>query len=180
MGILTSLLLIPTRSDRPALEKLNSILRQRSESILLYMFYGNQFRSNKSNVGPISHRHCIRGLLAKKIVLLTTHNSRYFHEADEIIYLRGGKMEELKVDALQSEMLLLESARYDENMSEDSDDECYQDNEDNDKRTINEDDEERGIGRVAFKVYKDYFSYGARPVVSFIVALVFFSGQGRQ
>ena len=89
-------------------------------------------------------------------------------------------MEELKVDVLQSEMLLLESARHDENMSEDSDDECYQDNEENNKRTIKQDDEERGIGRVAFKVYKEYFSYGARPVVCFIVALVFFSGQGRQ
>ena len=127
----------------------------------------------------ISYRYCIRGLLAKKIVLLTTHNSRYFHEADEIIYLRGGKIEELKIDVLQSEMLLLESASHDENMSEDSDDECYEDNEEDNKRTINQDEEERGIGRVAFKVYKEYLTYGAWAIVCIIVALVYCSGQGR-
>ena len=75
-------------------------------------------------------------------------------------------------------MLLLESARHDENMSEDSDDECYQDNEENNKRTIKQDDEQRGIGRVAFKVYKEYFTYGAWATVCFIVALVYFSGEG--
>ena len=85
-------------------------------------------------------------------------------------------MEELKVDALQSEMLLLESEGHDENMSEDSDDEGYQDNN---KRTINQVDEERGIGRVAFKVYKEYFTYGAWAIVCFIIALVYLSGQGR-
>ena len=88
-------------------------------------------------------------------------------------------MEELKVDALQSEMLPLESASHDEKMSEDSDDEFYQDNEENNKRTIKQDDEERGIGRVAFKVYKEYFTYGAWAVVCFMVVLVYCSGQGR-
>ena len=88
-------------------------------------------------------------------------------------------MEGLKVDALQSEMLLLESDGHDENMSEDSDDECYEDNEENNKRTINQDDEERGIGRVAFKVYKEYFTYGAWAIVCVIVAFVYFSGQGK-
>ena len=118
--------------------------------------------------------------MANKIVLLTTHNSRYFHEADEIIYLSGGKIEELKVDVLKSEMLPLESARHDEKISEDSDDEGYQDTEENNKRAINQDDEERGIGRVAFKVYKEYFTYGAWAIVCFIVALVYCSGQGRR
>ena len=148
--------------------------------MLLQMFNSTQFHSNNPNVAPISYRHCIRGFLANKIVLLTTHNSRYFHEADEIIYLRGGKMEEPKVDALQSEMLLPKSASHDENMSEDSDDECYQDNEENNNEAIKQDDEERGTGRVPFKVYKEYFTYGAWSIVCFVVTFVYFSGQGRK
>ena len=87
-------------------------------------------------------------------------------------------MEELKIDGLQSEMLPLENASHDEKMSEDSDDECYQDNEENNKRTIDQGDEERGTGRVAFKVYKEYFTYGAWAIVCLIFALVYCSGQG--
>ena len=76
-------------------------------------------------------------------------------------------------------MLNLESVKHDEDMSKDSDDECHDNNEVNNKRTINQDDEERGIGRVAFKVYKEYLTYGAWSMVCIIVALVYLSGEGR-
>ena len=48
-----------------------------------------------------------------------------------------------------------------------------------DKKTTVPDDEERGFGRVSMKVYKDYLLYGAWPSLTFIVVLVFFTGQGR-
>ena len=75
-------------------------------------------------------------------------------------------------------MLLQESVSHDEDMSKDSDDEYYDNYEENNKRTINQDDEERGIGRVAFKVYKEYFTYGAWATVCFVVAMVYLSGEG--
>ena len=40
-------------------------------------------------------------------------------------------------------------------------------------------EEERETGKVAFKVYKEYFLYGASAIVLFIIALAFFSGQGK-
>ena len=128
----------------------------------------------------VCYRYCIKGLLSGKIVLLTTHNTRYFQEADQIVYLREGKHEELKFDAPQREMLVKESVEHDKEMSEDNKDECHEDNERNDKKSINQDVEERGIGRVTFKVYKEYFAYGAYAIVCFIVALVYFSGQGKK
>ena len=75
-------------------------------------------------------------------------------------------------------MLLQESVRHDEDMSKDSDNECYDNNEENNEKTINQDDEERGIGRVALNVYIEYFTYGAWGVVCFIVAMVYLSGEG--
>ena len=63
-------------------------------------------------------------------------------------------------------------------MSKDSDDECYDNDEESNKRTINQDDEERRTGRVAFNVYKEYFTYGAWAIVCFIVAMVYLSGEG--
>ena len=76
-------------------------------------------------------------------------------------------------------MLLLENVRHDEDMSKDSDDECYDNNEEINKKTINKDDEQRGLGRVAFKIYKEYLTYGAWAIVCFIVAMVYLSGEGR-
>lgn len=40
--------------------------------------------------------------------------------------------------------------------------------------------EKHEIGRVAFKVYKEYLLYGASAIVLFIFILVFFSGQGKE
>ena len=128
----------------------------------------------------VCYRYCIKGLLSDKIVLLTTHNTRYFQEADQIVYLKEGKHEESKFDAPQGEMLLKESIEHEEEMSEDNKDECHEDNKRNDKKSINQDVEERGIGRVTFKVYREYFAYGAYTIVCFIVALVYFSGQGKK
>ncbi|CAB4039916.1 multidrug resistance-associated 4-like, partial [Paramuricea clavata] len=39
------------------------------------------------NVAENVFRNCIRGLLSSKIVLLTTHDTRYYQEADHIIHL---------------------------------------------------------------------------------------------
>jgi hypothetical protein len=46
--------------------------------------------------------------------------------------------------------------------------------------TLNLEEEERETGRVAFKVYKEYFLYGASAIVWFIIASLFFSGQGKE
>ena len=75
-------------------------------------------------------------------------------------------------------MLLQESVRDDEDKSKDSDDECYDNDEENNKRTINQDDEERRTGRVVLNVYKEYFAYGAWAIVCIIVAMVYLSGEG--
>ena len=119
-------------------------------------------------------RNCIKGLLAGKIVLLSTHNSRYFKEADQIVHLRGGKIKEFKADS--SDLMLLEkSTTQDKTL----DNKYREYNKENDKNTTVQEDEERGFGRVAMKVYKEYLLYGTWPSVTFIVVLMFFTGQGK-
>ena len=46
--------------------------------------------------------------------------------------------------------------------------------------TLKHEWEERKTGRVGFKVYNEYFSYGGWAFVLFVIGLVFFSGQGKE
>ena len=111
-------------------------------------------------------------------MLLTTHNTRYFQEADQIHHLKDGKIIELKVDDTQTG--LQELVRRNEKISKDNEDECNEYKKENDNQTMKQVDEEREGGRVAFKVYKEYCLYGSCAVVCFIVALVYVSGQGKK
>ena len=72
-------------------------------------------------------------------------------------------------------MLLEKSTTQDKTL----DNEYREYNKENDKNTTVQDDEERGFGRVAMKVYKEYLLYGAWPSVTFIAVLMFFTGQGK-
>jgi hypothetical protein len=108
---------------------------------------------------------------------LTTHDTRYYHEADHIVHLKGGKIEELK-----AELTLAEPELDQQNATPDGGDhDVWGDpSGPGEAETLNLEEEERETGRVALKVYMEYFLYGASAIVWFIIALLFFSGQGKE
>ena len=112
---------------------------------------------------------------------MTTHHPRYRKEADKIIYLKDGKIEEFK-DELPLAESELENATPDGKTAGDVG--VWRDPRELDESLTSGDvllqqEEDRETGRVAFKVYKEYFLYGASAIVLFVIALVFFSGQGK-
>ena len=128
----------------------------------------------------ISFRHCFRGLLSDKIILLTTSNTRYYQEADRIIHLKDGKIRELKAGVQLAELCGPENDTTTEEKKS-ADDEMPYDPDNLDIGVpLKQEREKREVGRVAFKVYKEYFSYGASAIVWFFLVLVLFSGQGKK
>ncbi|XP_028391901.1 multidrug resistance-associated protein 4-like [Dendronephthya gigantea] len=121
-------------------------------------------------------RHCIRGLLANRIVLLTTHDTKYYHQADRIVYIRNGKVEELTPQTYapspDSKMKKLNEEHDEKTVT------LRGSGEHGGAQTLQPEEEERETGRVAFNVYKEYSLFGASASVLVVIALVFFSGQG--
>ena len=111
---------------------------------------------------------------------MTTDQPRYRQEAGHIINLIDEKIEELKdeLPSAASENTApggksAEGTDVWRNPSETEDSTASGD-------VLRQEEEERETGRVAFKVYKEYFLYGASATVLFIIAMVFFSGQGKR
>ena len=111
--------------------------------------------------------------MANKIVLLTSHDTRYYREADRIIHLKDGKIED--EHSLVERELEEKSATRETKTAKD----VWCDPGKHEKATsLKQEEEDREHGRVAFKVYKEYFLYGASAIVLFIISIVFLSGQG--
>jgi hypothetical protein len=111
---------------------------------------------------------------------LTTHDTRYYQEADQIIHLAGGKIEEFKTGLSLAEFDLLQRNRVPDGKKAGVQDVWCFSNEEEGMETLKLEKEERETGRVAFKVYKEYFLYGVSAILLFIVFLVFYSGQGKK
>ena len=118
--------------------------------------------------------------MSDKIILLTTSNNRYYHEAEHIIHLKDGKIRKVQADLSLAELEKIQKdTRPGEKKS--ADQEILHDpNELASGQSLKQERENREIGRVSSKVYKDYFLYGASAIVLFLFILVFFSGQGKK
>ena len=111
---------------------------------------------------------------------MTTPNTRYYQEADHIIHLEDGKITELKDDLPLAEFEGLQKDTT-QGEKESADHETSHDqNEISSGQSLKLQKEKREFGRVAFKVYKEYFLYGASIIVLFFFVLVFISGQGKK
>ncbi|XP_028408178.1 multidrug resistance-associated protein 4-like isoform X2 [Dendronephthya gigantea] len=119
-------------------------------------------------------RYCIRGVLANRIILLTSNGTKYYNEADHIVHLKGGKIEGQKNDMKFPDFdLKNKSEKQHEKMA------AWNDfDEQKEMRPLKVEEEWRERGRVSFNVYKEYFLFGASALVLFIIAVVFLSGQG--
>ena len=114
---------------------------------------------------------------------MTTHASKYYRDADHIVHLNGGIItRQGDFQDLKAELSLAESdwdqkrALRDGKAEEVWHDPCKPGG----GETLEEQVEERKVGRVSFSVYKEYFSYGASALALCIIALVLFSGQGKE
>ena len=108
------------------------------------------------------------------------HNARYYDEADHIIHLKGGIVEQH-----QSEPATMQPELDQRNTRLDGDkavsQEVWRDpNKTRQTGPLKHEGEERKIGRVKFKVYKEHFLHGGWAFVLFVVGLLFFSGQGKE
>ena len=45
--------------------------------------------------------------------------------------------------------------------------------------SLEEEIEERKVGKVSWRVYQEYFRYGATPLFLFLVPVIFYSGEGK-
>ena len=116
---------------------------------------------------------------------MTTHASKYYRNADHIVHLNGGiitrqgDFQELKAELSLAESDLTHQQRAlpdGKNAEEVWHDSCKPGG----GETLEEQVEERKVGRVSFSVYREYFSYGASALALCIIALVFLSGQGKE
>ena len=145
------------------------------------IFFGKWNFSNRKSAHiiyqlSISYRHCIQELLANKIILLTTHDTKYYHEADHIVHLRDGKIEVLETYTTFSDSNLGKGSEKNKKKIEALGDSGERER----AQTLKPQEEGHEIGRVAFNVYKEYFLFGGSALVLIVIALVFFSGQGKK
>ena len=133
-------------------------------------------------------KYCLRSLLADRIVLLTTTTSSYLKEADYIVKLKNGVIvAKGNFDSVKHAFTDIEFGDDQRNVtSADSHLESFHGNpaeevEQSERmsESYKEAEEDRETGNVSFKVYVDYFLNGAPGFVLFLVAFVFFSGQGK-
>ena len=131
--------------------------------------------------------HCLRGLLVDRIVLLSTHTTRFRKEADYIVKLkRGVVVSQGTFESMKDKLIGMGSEEdYHSLTFEEENSEM----DESLRREIKENEptdalfclakEDRETGNVSFKVYLKYFTYGASIAVLLFVALVLWSGQGK-
>ena len=119
-------------------------------------------------------------MLSDKIILLTTPNNRYFHEADLIIHLKDGKIREITADLSLAELEKIEKYTQAEEQKSEHHETVNDPNGLTSGEPLKQESEKREVGRLAFRVYKEYLLYGASAIVLSVFILVFFSGQGKK
>ena len=131
---------------------------------------------------------CLRGLLVDRIVLLSTHTTHFMKEADYVVKLkRGVIVSQGKFESMKDELTGMGSEEDHHSLT------FAEENAVMDKSQMKKEMEEneptgalfcqvkedRVTGNVSFKVYGEYFTYGASVAVLLFVALVLLSGQGK-
>ena len=139
-----------------------------------------------ANVANNIFRKCLRGLLANRIIILTTHHFRYLDETDWIVRLEHGVvMAQGDYTTMRNEV---HGLKYAEENAEASSTEGSKSKFINFVEKTGEDEplgealreekEDRETGSVQFKVYWEYLKHGLPGAVLLSIAVVFCLGQG--
>ena len=144
-----------------------------------------------AKVGKLIFEKCVRGLLADRIVLLTTSTSCYLSEADYIVNLKRG------VIVAQGNFELMgkefSNAKFDgdhDDVVSDFDNVGYSeidhhysldkiDQSEATEEMLQEAKEDREVGNLSLKVYWKYFVNGTSTFMLLLMVLFFVSGQGK-
>lgn len=125
-------------------------------------------------VGDQIFEKCICGLLSEKIRVLVSHHSRHLQEADQIVILDNGRVQE-KIAPHQRRR-----SKGDGVLMNDSIDKHLVDRHPlvrqssaDEPKGLEIPDEDRVIGNVSFRLYWDYFTSGIHPA-SVVALIVFF------
>ena len=141
-----------------------------------------------ANVAELVFNECLRGLLADRIVLLTTRTTDYLREADYIVKLKRGVivaqgnfelMQEEFSDAKPREnhrnvVSAVGHLKIDRHNSLDK----MEQNETTGE-VLREAEEDREVGNISMKIYWEYFVSGISIFILLFMVLVFISGQGK-
>ena len=138
-------------------------------------------------------KKCLRGLLADRIVLLTTRAGRYLREANYIVKLkRGVVVAQGNFELMEKELsdVILDGDQLQDAVISDHHDVEYSEidkdyslgRKDQNETTggmLQEEKEDREVGNISIKIYWKYFVNGASTFMLLLMALVFVSGQGK-
>ena len=127
-------------------------------------------------------RNCIQGLLSDRIVLLTTHATKYYPMADRIVQLgEGGVILTQGSYETFKTTLPLNVSLEDDTSPKDRVDrrELWGDNEEFvEGVNLEKEEEERKSGTVSLKFYVEYLLHGASPFIALLVPVLYISGAG--
>ena len=131
-------------------------------------------------------KNCLRGLLADRIVLLTTRTTRYLKEADYIVKLKGGVIvAQGNFNEIKEEFSEIECGPGKPSVSSaeghtDQKNACEEMVQSEKMGEIlREAKEYREIESVSNHDYWEFFVNGASPIILLLVALVYLVGQGK-
>jgi ABC-type multidrug transport system fused ATPase/permease subunit len=118
-------------------------------------------------------KHCIRGLLQGKTILIATHAMQYLTLFDRVIVMQDGRVIEQSVPSqLKTDVTALIAKAAEEEASSDEED----DSEGSEDEGGLVDEEESAVGEVSREVYKTYFRYfGGYSAVILTFSLALFS-----
>ncbi len=121
--------------------------------------------------------------MSDRIVLLTTHATKYYAEADHIVQLQGGTIvAQGSFEALKT-TLPVKGSSLDESCAKDSkidgqSEVWVHDGKDEQGVNLQEEEEDRKSGSVSLKLYLEYLLHGASPLILLVVPVLYFSGAG--
>jgi ABC-type multidrug transport system ATPase subunit len=122
-------------------------------------------------------------LLSDRIVLLTTHATKYYADAAHIVQLEGGTIvAQGSFEALKT-TLPLKGSILDESCARGSKivgqrEVWSHDGKDVEGVNLQEEEEDRKSGSVSLKLYLEYLLHGASPFILVLVPVLYFSGAG--
>ena len=135
------------------------------------------------------YEFCLKGLLADRIVLLTTHAYRYVKRADTIVKLHSGqivahgKFDDVKRELLDAIDVEDEALQPPDSIEDDLNSEKEDKIKQNENLSVHHSrnfKEDRETGSVSLKVYMRYFCKGASVMIILLMVLFFYSGQGKK
>ena len=127
-------------------------------------------------VGDQIFEKCICGLLSEKIRVLVSHHSRHLKEADQIVILDNGRVQEKKAPQQRKRSKgdgVLMNGSIDKYLVDRNP--PVSQSSANEPKGLEIPDEHRAIGNVSFRLYWEYFTSGIHPasVVALIVFFIF-------